>query len=500
MAETSRAVTNVPVPAAGSARAPGSDEAPGGGAVAPAHFGPLSTGWLLYEVEVELDPVIESDYDAWLPAHIDEILEIPGFLRADVLVRDDVVDGARAGWRRRTIQYRLASRGHLDAYLAGHAPRFREQAMERFGDHARYERRVLTQSAQRLPGQQQIEFCQNCGAVLNGQYCASCGQRARARIISLWHLIKEAAGDITHLDSRLWRTMWPLLARPGLLTNEYLAGRRARFIPPFRLYLGLSIVFFVLANLGEPEELTPTERAEVNQQIAEGKAEALKELRARGIEMPAGVEKEVTAPPAGTAPVKDTEGDSIPTPMDTARSVIAEAGEPEDAKACEGLRLSLAVPGRERIEKSLRAACESIARDDGRTFMSALGANVPKMMFVFLPLLALANKALYPLSRRYYVEHLLFYVHFHAFAFLLFASMALFNVLTGEPASLETVRNFIVFAIVVYIPIYLYKALRRVYRQGRAATLFKFTMVYFAYVGCMTLTLLGGVLYTAATL
>ncbi len=493
MAEPSRGAANLPVPAAGGARtpAPASAESPGAGTVAAAHFGPLSTGWLLYEVDVELDPVIEADYDAWLPAHIDEILAIPGFLRADVLVREDLVDGARAGWRRRTIQYRLASRGHLDAYLAEHAPRFREQATERFGEHVRYARRVLTQSAQRLPGQQQIEFCQNCGAVLNGQYCASCGQRARVRIISLWHLIREAAGDITHLDSRLWRTLWPLLARPGALTNEYLAGRRARYIPPFRLYLGLSIIFFVLANIGGREELTPAERAEVDQQVAAGKAEALKELRARGIEVPSNVEKEVTAPAAGGAPAAG----SAPT-----RSVIAEAGEPEDAKACEGMRVTLAIPGRERIERSLRAACESIARDDGQTFMSALGANVPKMMFVFLPLLALANKALYPLSRRYYVEHLLFFVHFHAFAFLLFSLMALFNVLTGEPASLETVRNFLVFGIVIYVPIYLYKALRRVYRQGRAASLFKFTMVYFAYVGCMTLTLLGGVLYTAATL
>jgi len=52
---------------------------------------------------------------------------------------------------------------------------------------------------------------------------------------------------LTHADSRLWRTVWPLLARPGFLTREYFAGHRARYLQPFRLYLIMSVLFFVLS-------------------------------------------------------------------------------------------------------------------------------------------------------------------------------------------------------------------------------------------------------------
>ncbi|HVO08723.1 MAG TPA: DUF3667 domain-containing protein [Burkholderiaceae bacterium] len=89
--------------------------------------------------------------------------------------------------------------------------------------------------------------CANCGAPLSGRYCAACGQRVDTAPHSLGHFIGEAAEVLTHADSRLWGTLWPLLARPGFLTREYFAGRRARYLQPFRLYLIMSVLFFVLA-------------------------------------------------------------------------------------------------------------------------------------------------------------------------------------------------------------------------------------------------------------
>ena len=113
--------------------------------------------------------------------------------------------------------------------------------------------------------------CLNCGTELRGQYCGTCGQRSRSRLISLWELVSDAFGDLLELDSRLWQTLLPLLIRPGRLTYDYLQGKRARFMPPFRMYLVLSVVFFVVAFfdprddlslLFEPEpEPTPEERA-----------------------------------------------------------------------------------------------------------------------------------------------------------------------------------------------------------------------------------------------
>ena len=89
-------------------------------------------------------------------------------------------------------------------------------------------------------------FCANCRAPLSGRYCSACGQRVDTAPHSLGHFLGEATEVLTHADSRLWGTIWPLLARPGFLTREYFAGRRARYLQPFRLYLIMSVLFFVL--------------------------------------------------------------------------------------------------------------------------------------------------------------------------------------------------------------------------------------------------------------
>ena len=65
------------------------------------------------------------------------------------------------------------------------------------------------------------------------------------------HFASEALESISHADSRLWRTLWYLLARPGFLTREFFAGRRVRYLPPFRLYLVISVVFFLVVGLPE---------------------------------------------------------------------------------------------------------------------------------------------------------------------------------------------------------------------------------------------------------
>ncbi len=91
--------------------------------------------------------------------------------------------------------------------------------------------------------------CQNCGAPLDGAYCSVCGQKDEHRILPIKHLLHEVFHEIVHLDARFLKSVWMLL-RPGALTAEYIAGRRVRWFPPFRLYLVVSLAFFAAASLG----------------------------------------------------------------------------------------------------------------------------------------------------------------------------------------------------------------------------------------------------------
>src|SRR5258706_15515168 len=89
--------------------------------------------------------------------------------------------------------------------------------------------------------------CANCGAPLNGPFCQACGQKAASRNISLHDFFHEAFHEFSHVDNKIVRTLRLLLMKPGELTREFLSGRRQHYVPPLRLYLTCSLIFFALA-------------------------------------------------------------------------------------------------------------------------------------------------------------------------------------------------------------------------------------------------------------
>ena len=89
--------------------------------------------------------------------------------------------------------------------------------------------------------------CLNCGAVLRGRFCAECGQRDVPPAPTLRELVAEGWQELTVFDRRLLGTLGLLLRRPGALTREVLAGRRERYIKPVRLYLIVSVTYFLVS-------------------------------------------------------------------------------------------------------------------------------------------------------------------------------------------------------------------------------------------------------------
>jgi hypothetical protein len=85
--------------------------------------------------------------------------------------------------------------------------------------------------------------CPNCGAEVLGAYCHDCGQHQR-ELPAVRHIASEVVDELFSVDGRLWRTVGQLLDNPGALSAAYLAGQRARFLPPLRLYLVVSVLYF----------------------------------------------------------------------------------------------------------------------------------------------------------------------------------------------------------------------------------------------------------------
>src|SRR5262245_64238219 len=99
--------------------------------------------------------------------------------------------------------------------------------------------------------------CANCGAQVADRYCGHCGQDSHVSL-SLGHFMHEFVEGMFHVDSTFWRTFLTLLTRPGLVTEQYLGGRRRSYAPPFRSYLVISIIYFVISSLLAPQTIRVT--------------------------------------------------------------------------------------------------------------------------------------------------------------------------------------------------------------------------------------------------
>jgi hypothetical protein len=378
--------------------------------------------------------------------------------------------------------------------------------------------------------------CLNCGTKLTGQYCGQCGQRATSRFISIWELLRDAFGDLFELDSRLWRTLAPLLVRPGLLTKDYLEGRRARYMPPFRMYLVLSLLFFVVAFFDPRDELaifyepvaestaeiqTPPgmSQEEVDEKIAAAREEgrrAIQELIDEGILEPGAMPERLLEQ---LAPVQETTAPDEAAPDDTTES-------PDDDSDDRGVTVTMGDAGDEEVilafdddgilgecdiddidmgdspewlkrrmtPERLADVCERINAAGLKGLKSAILENIPAALIILLPLMAFVLKLLYPLSRRYYVEHLLFFVHFHAFFFLILSLEILFTRLGEWIGFLDPIFTLTTVIASLYIPVYLFLAMRRVYGQGRALTFLKYVPLTISYLVGLTVMMVGAVL------
>ena len=300
-----------------------------------------------------------------------------------------------------------------------------------------------------------------------------------------WHVI-------THVDGRFWSTLRLLLLRPGQLTLEYFVEHRARYVPPVRLYLVLSIAFFGLASLSSSLRPGAAASGHAAQQPAAERAEIEREVRAAVHDAQA---------QAGAA---TTLADSERKLKAATEAAAAQTGEAErgdgfnefnfDIKSCDQTRINLGW-----LDQPLRDACRRAATDHGKSLQRAFVQNVPKAMFVFLPLIAFVMRLLYWSPRRYYVEHLVFVLHNHAALFLAMILLLLAGLVERLLPALGPVVGVLDVGWFCYAVWYVYRSTRRYYGQGRILTLAKLSLVSVAFLACLLLTLVGNFLVSALT-
>jgi len=327
--------------------------------------------------------------------------------------------------------------------------------------------------------------CLNCGTEVQGRYCHFCGQENIEPKESAWHLITHFFKDITHFDGNFFSTLKYLMTKPGFLSREYMLGRRAAYLNPIRMYIFTSAFFFLLffnffkspksdfsnditfnqKTLSQIDKMDSTEFAEFTREINR--------------------DDDKPAVPMTRAEFKLYVDTTMPfNNYQVITSRYKSVAEYDSALKAGKQHNWLQRKFTYRILK-INEKYKGKGKEAMGSFKELILHSLPQMLFISLPLLALLLKMLYFRRKEYYyVSHGIFSVHFYIFAFIVLLFVFLLNALHKQlHIPLIGWIHALVFLGTFF---YLYKAMRKFYRQRRAKTIAKFLLLLFLFLIMLT--------------
>ena len=343
--------------------------------------------------------------------------------------------------------------------------------------------------------------CSNCGTILRGRICHSCGQDSDDFHRPVWSLVVDILDGLFSIDGRFWRTVPPLLYRPGHVTRHYLTGVRARYVQPFRLLIVASVVFFLvffwsnggfsgLSN-GDNDALSdPAATEELLTEldlVVEDNPEAAEEIRAAR-DIIARVQEDVEATQNDPTLNALSDAERRERAKEQIRRYLLSEDYPDEAPPDMDEPLRIGEPGEAQMSLDIAgfrdlpidarrfivARAERII-DNPSSWTNAMQRWTPRLVFVLLPIYALMLAALHIWRRGFYLyDHLVVSLHFHAFLFLFLTILVLLSpVISISLASL---------IFIAWSNIYLYRLHRVVYEDGRLMSILRTIILDFLYL------------------
>ena len=318
--------------------------------------------------------------------------------------------------------------------------------------------------------------CENCGAELQGHWCAQCGQPAIDYRRSFRHVIADLLDEFLNWDSKFFATIALLIFKPWRLTNEFLAGKRVRYANPLRLYLLASILFFFAVNFGakgihfDASKLGSKDRAELEADL-----------------------KNTDLPPEAREKLQALLQESSPSPTP---SPVTSASSPPPSAETEQQKKQYGKIGERPFvafddaksttpfERWIEARAKEKMGEHGTKmglFISTLFSNLPYMMLCCIPLFAFVLKVLYLRRHIFYIDHLIYALHIHTFFYTAVMLIVLATIGLNRFASGPIAGSMIAFLWIGFVT-QIFLSIRFVYRQGWFISIFKFLFGGFVYL------------------
>jgi hypothetical protein len=297
------------------------------------------------------------------------------------------------------------------------------------------------------------------------------------------HLIRHFLEDITHFDGKFFVTVKDLIIRPGFLTREYVGGKRMSYLNPIRMYIFISAVFFLVLFTGKGEpEIQQEDNGHAVSLFRQKLADSLRSAKTDSLHTTFNHEM---ASRLDSGKIVMPQDESISVNMSNVGKVRIDMAENKYNTVREYDSIQRTLPDSTRdqglMHWLLRNNVRQKEKRGGRTKMHVevdVHHDIPKIMFLLLPLFALYVSWFYSRKAYFYVNHAIFTVHYHCFVFLLLlASMFLDKFIPGDWTSIIIAVLSLVLAFA-----YLVAALHGMYRQSFWRSLLKglaISLLYF---------------------
>jgi len=315
--------------------------------------------------------------------------------------------------------------------------------------------------------------CKNCGTIFTGHYCPNCGQAVRDFDRPISFIFYNFLGDFFAFDTRFFRTLFLLIVRPGFLTKEYFDGRRVRYAPPFRIFIFVSFLLFLLlqnyTNRGLTyvldNEITALDSSSVSLDSlikqANSNIDSTDKAELDSLLVLSGVDLDSAS--VGLS--------NLQLNMDSFRRKGGPRGELNNLA--------------DKMEKELETETDPKKRMKLREYIGLCRSPenaVAKILeyiswafFLLLPLFALILKLAYIRRNKRYMRHLIFSIHIHSYIFIIF------TIIVGLLLLFDAGLKNIVLILLLSVPVYFIVAMKKFYGQGIFKVILKFFTVTFLY-------------------
>ncbi len=302
--------------------------------------------------------------------------------------------------------------------------------------------------------------CANCHYHFNevNNFCPNCGQENHTHKLPVHHFLYEFVESLTHFDTKVFRTFKDMVAKPGLVIKNYNSNKRARYVPPARIYVFMSFIFFFLLSL------TNNSKVKENTQKID---ESIKKIEVQNNKGSISFFSKTSFDSTALTELSSLD----PLTNKSIDSLIVAKGKKTDWFNTRILHTMI------KLQKG-----EIHTIDIYQKFIKYLSYS----LLIFMPFFALILMIFYRKKEYYYSEFLVFSIYFHTFTFLLLTIFSLFT---------KYIYNFQYIPLLVFLLliVYLGFSLKRVFMQSFGKTILKTVLIsilYFITLGLLVVLLL----------